>query len=132
LTDVGEKIRVVIVDDEPFITGNISKMLQQLEIEVVGTAVTCEEGLDLTQKLQPHIVLMDRLIPGIGGLAASQAITKQVPYTRIIMTAVQGTESLRRSMLAGARDCLSRPFGVGDLSQSIHRVYAMAPYPVSG
>ncbi len=128
---IDEKIRVLIIDDEPKIIRNISNMLQELEMEVAGTAITCEEGIQLAQELQPHIVLMDRLMPGIGGLAVSQTITKQVPYTRIIMTAVQGAESLRRSMLAGARDCLSRPFRIGDLSQSIHRVYAMAAYPAS-
>ncbi|MCP4423165.1 MAG: response regulator transcription factor [Chloroflexi bacterium] len=124
-----EKVRVLIVDDEPNVMGNIRKMLQQLEIEVVGTAVTCEEGIQLAQELQPHIVLLDRLMPGMGGLAASQTITKQVPFARVIMTAVQGAESLRRSMFAGARDCLSRPFSIGDLAQSIYRVYAMSPYP---
>lgn len=127
-----EKVRVLIVDDEPHVMGNIRNMLQQLEIEVVGTAVTCEEGIKLAQEMQPHIVLLDRLMPGMGGLAASQTITKQVPYTRVIMTSVQDAESLRRSMLAGARDCLSRPFRLGDLAQSIYRVHAMAPYPAVG
>ncbi len=123
-----ERIRVLIVDDEPHIRENIMKLALTVGVEVAGTAGTSEEGIELAKKLQPHIVLMDRLMPGMDGLTASQAITKQVPFTRIIMTAVQGAESLRRSMLAGARDCLSRPFNQHELWHSIRRVYDMAPY----
>jgi DNA-binding NarL/FixJ family response regulator len=128
---LGEKeIRVLIVDGEPHIQGNLAKMLHsEPHVEVVGTAAGGEEGIALAKKLQPHIILMDRLMPGMDGLAATRAITEQVPYTRVIMTSVHGAESLRRSMLAGARDCLSRPFRVGELMRSIYRVYAMAPYP---
>ncbi|MCP5100980.1 MAG: response regulator transcription factor, partial [Chloroflexi bacterium] len=123
------KIKVLLIEDVENISGNIQKMLKHLEMELVGTAVTCEDGIEQAANLQPHIVLLNRAMPGMGGLATSQTITKDVPYTRVIMTSVQGSESLRRSMLAGARDCLSRPFGIGDLSQSIHRVFAMTPYP---
>jgi DNA-binding NarL/FixJ family response regulator len=126
-----ESIRVLIVDDEPHIRGNIGKLCWELGVDVVGTAASGEEGIELAESLQPHIVLLDRSMPGMDGLAACQAITGQVPYTRVIMTSVQGAESLRRSMLAGARDCLSRPFTAGDLSQSLRRVYAMSPYPRS-
>jgi DNA-binding NarL/FixJ family response regulator len=130
LSDLAEeRIRVLIVDDEPHVRENIMKLALTLGVEVAGAAATGKEGIELAKKLQPHIVLMDRLMPGMDGLAASQAITKQVPFTRIIMTAVQGAESLRRSMLAGARDCLSRPFNQYELWHSIRRVYDMAPYP---
>jgi FixJ family two-component response regulator len=120
LSDLAEeRIRVLIVDDEFRIRENIGKLCFSLGIEVVGMAATGEEGIEL----------MDRLMPGTDGLAASQTLTRQVPYTRIIMTAVQGAESLRRSMLVGARDCLSRPFNQYELWHSIRRVYDMAPYP---
>ena len=130
---IGEaEIRVLIVDDEPHVRENLKKMLYfEPHVTVVGTASGGEKSVALARELQPHIVLMDRLMPGMDGLAATQAITDQVPYARVIMTAVQGTESLRRSMLAGARDCLSRPFRVGELMRSIARVYGMAPYPPS-
>jgi DNA-binding NarL/FixJ family response regulator len=125
----GAGIRVLIVDDEPHVRENIVKMIYTLGMALVGTAASAEEGIALAQEHQPHIVLMDRSMPGMDGLAASEAITQKVPYTRIIMTAVQGAESLRRSMLAGARDCLSRPWTLHELWHSIRRVYDLAPYP---
>jgi DNA-binding NarL/FixJ family response regulator len=110
----------------------MSKMLySELHVEVVGTATSGEQGIELAAERRPHIVLLDRLMPGMDGLEACQVIIKKVPYTRVIMTSVQGAESLRRSMLAGARDCLSRPFSAGELMHSLHRVCAMAPYPES-
>ena len=122
-------IRVLVVDDEPHVRENIKKMVFGLGLELVGAAASGEEGIALAKDLHPHIVLLDRSMPGMDGLAASEAITKAVPYARIIMTAVQGAESLRRAMLAGARDCLSRPWTQHELWHSIRRVYDMAPYP---
>jgi DNA-binding NarL/FixJ family response regulator len=128
----GAGIRVLVVDDETHVRENIVKMVYTLGMELVGAAASGEEGIALAQEHQPHIILMDRSMPGMDGLAASETITQQVPYARIIMTAVQGAESLRRSMLAGARDCLSRPWTLHELWHSIRRVYDMAPYPEPG
>jgi DNA-binding NarL/FixJ family response regulator len=128
----GAGIRVLVVDDETHIRENIIKMVYTLGMDLVGTAASGEEGIALAREHQPHIVLMDRSMPGMDGLAASEAITQQAPYARIIMTSVQGAESLRRSMLAGARDCLSRPWTMHELWHSIRRVYDMAPYPEPG
>ena len=122
-------IRVLVVDDEDHIRGNICKMCHNLGVEVVGLASSGEEGIALAAELQPHIVLLDRLMPEMDGLATCEALIKRAPFARVIMTSVQGAESLRRSMLAGARDCLSRPWTMGELSHSLHRVYAMSPYP---
>jgi CheY-like chemotaxis protein len=125
----GAGIRVLIVDDIYETRANIEKLATPLGLDVVGLAASGEEGVALAEELQPHIVLMDRSMPGMDGLAACEAITQKVPYARTIMTAVQGAESLRRSMLAGARDCLSRPFNMHEMWHSVRRVYDMAPYP---
>ena len=128
----GVGIRVLVVDDEPDIRENIARVVYTLGMDLVGKAASGEQGIALAEKHQPHIVLMDRSMPGMDGLAASEIITQKVPYARIIMTAVQGEESLRRSMLAGARDCLSRPWTIHELWHSVRRVYDIAPYPETG
>jgi len=71
-------------------------------------------------------VLMDINMPGVDGITASERISQQVPFTQIIMMSVQGeADYLRRSMLAGAREFLIKPFSSDELVSSIRRVYQL-------
>src|SRR5206468_2663247 len=87
--------------------------------------------------LSPNIVLMDINMPGMDGIAASEMISAAQPDVQVIMMSVQGeSDYLRRSMLAGAREFLIKPFSSEELATSIRRVYqlgatrrAMAPAP---
>jgi pilus assembly protein CpaE len=121
------KIRVLIVDDIPETRENLRKLLFfETDIEVVGAATSGEEGISMAGELKPDIVLMDINMPGIDGITASEAITQQVPYTQIVMMSVQGeADYLRRSMLAGAREFLIKPFSSDELVSSIRRVYEL-------
>jgi pilus assembly protein CpaE len=119
------KIRVLIVDDIPETRDNLRKLLQfEADIEVVGQASTGEEAIELARKTRPHIVLMDINMPGLDGIGASEAITREVPAAQIIMMSVQSeSDYLRRSMLAGARDFLTKPFSSDELLSTIRRVH---------
>jgi pilus assembly protein CpaE len=121
------KIRVLIVDDIPETRENLRKLLFfESDIEVVGAATNGEEGISMAGELKPDIVLMDINMPGIDGITASEAITQQVPLTQIVMMSVQGeADYLRRSMLAGAREFLIKPFSSDELITSIRRVYEL-------
>lgn len=121
------KIRVLIVDDIPETRENLRKLLFfESDIEVVGAANSGEEGITMSGELKPDIVLMDINMPGVDGITASEAITQQVPFTQIIMMSVQGeADYLRRSMLAGAREFLIKPFSSDELISSIRRVYEL-------
>jgi pilus assembly protein CpaE len=122
-----KKIRVLIVDDIPETRENLRKLLFfESDIEVVGAATSGEEGISMAGELKPDIVLMDINMPGIDGITASEAITQQVPFTQIIMMSVQGeADYLRRSMLAGAREFLIKPFSSDELISSMRRVYEL-------
>jgi pilus assembly protein CpaE len=119
------KIRVLIVDDIPETRDNLRKLLQfEADIEVVGQAATGEEAIELAKQTRPHIVLMDINMPGLDGISASEAITREVPAAQIIMMSVQSeSDYLRRSMLAGARDFLTKPFSSDELLSTIRRVH---------
>jgi len=122
-----EKIRVLIVDDIPETRENLRKLLYfESDIEVVAAASSGEEGIAFAKEYQPDIVLMDINMPGIDGITASEAIVQEVPTTQIIMMSVQSeADYLRRSMLAGARDFLTKPFTGDELVTTIRRVYEM-------
>jgi pilus assembly protein CpaE len=71
-------------------------------------------------------VLMDINMPGVDGISASEAIAREAPAAQVIMMSVQSeADYLRRSMLAGARDFLTKPFSGDELVSTIRRVHEM-------
>jgi pilus assembly protein CpaE len=122
-----DKIRVLIVDDIADTRENVRKLLAfEADIEVVGVAATGREAVQLARDLQPNIVMMDINMPDMDGITAVEMITRDVPIAQVIMMSVQSeADYLRRSMLAGARDFLTKPFTSEDLVSTIRRVYRM-------
>lgn len=122
-----DKIRVLIVDDIPETRENVRKLLAfEADIEVVGVAGTGREAVQLSRDLQPNIVMMDINMPDMDGITAVEMISRDVPIAQVIMMSVQSeADYLRRSMLAGARDFLTKPFTSEDLVSTIRRVHRM-------
>ena len=126
---MSDTIRVLIVDDLPETRENVRKLLQfESDIEVIGQAGSGEEAVEMAQEFQPDIILMDINMPGIDGIGASQKITELVSTVQIIIMSVQSDPNyLRRAMMAGARDFLTKPFGGDELVAAIRRVYDKRP-----
>lgn len=120
-----EKIRVLIVDDIAETRENLRKLLSfDIGIQVVGAAASGQEGIDLAKEFQPHIVLMDINMPGMDGISATEILLRQVPASQVVMLSVQGeTDYVRKAMLAGARDFLTKPPTGDELMSTIRRVY---------
>ncbi|MCS7287004.1 MAG: response regulator [Anaerolineae bacterium] len=120
-------IKVLIIDDIPQTRENLRKLLSlEPDMEIVGMAATGEEGVELARKLRPDIVLMDINLPGMDGITATEIISREVPEAQVIMISVQGEPAyMRRSMLAGAREFLIKPFSSDELISAIRRVYEL-------
>ena len=119
-----DKIRVLVVDDIPETRENLKKLLYfEDDIEVIGAADSGEQGIEMAKQLKPDVVLMDINMPGIDGIKASEQIFKAVPGIQVIMMPVQSeADYLRRSMLAGAREFLIKPFSSEELATRLRRV----------
>jgi len=122
---MSENIRVLIVDDLPETRENVRKLLQfEPDVEVIGQAGTGEQAIEMAKTHEPDIILMDINMPGVDGIGASQTISELVPRSQIIIMSVQSdSDYLRRAMLAGARDFLTKPFGGDELITAIRRVH---------
>ena len=120
-----QKISVLIVDDIPETRENLQKLLYfESDIEIVGTAENGQQAIERARTLRPDIVLMDINMPDLDGITASQEIVRIAPGSQVIMMSVQSeADYLRRSMLAGAVDFLTKPFTSEELSSSIYRVH---------
>lgn len=122
---MGKKIKILIVDDIPDIRENICKLLEfHPEVTVVGQAGTAGEAIEKAKQTQPDVILMDINMPGMDGIAATEILTVDVPNANIIIMSVQGEqEYLRRAMIAGAKNYLTKPFTSDELMQAVKQVY---------
>jgi pilus assembly protein CpaE len=123
-----EKFRVLIVDDVAETRENIRKLLQfETDVEVVGIARTGREAIDAAQELEPDVVLMDINMPDMDGITATESIRQRKPFIQVVILSVQGDQNyMRRAMLAGARDFLTKPPMGDELISAIRRAGLMA------
>lgn len=123
-----DKVRVLIVDDIAETRENIRRMLQfDNFIEVVGTARTGREAIEQCQQAKPDVIVMDINMPDMDGITATQEIKRKSPHVQVVILSVQGDPSyMRRAMLAGARDFLTKPPMIDELTDAIRRAGVMA------
>src|SRR6478752_8984840 len=121
-----DQIRVLIVDDIPETRDHLTKLLGfESDMTVVGAAASGREAIALASELGPDVVLMDINMPEMDGITATEQLSKSVPAAAVVMMSVQGeADYLRRSMLAGAREFLVKPFSSDELTASIRQVSA--------
>ena len=123
---MADQIRVLVVDDIPETRDHLTKLLGfESDIDVVGAAASGREALEMAARLVPDVVLMDINMPDMDGIAATEQLASIVPGAAVVMMSVQGeADYLRRSMLAGAREFLVKPFSSDELTASIRQVSA--------
>lgn len=121
----GEKIRILIVDDNTGTRENVSRLLYfEDDLEVIGQAVNGRQGVEMAAVLKPHIVLMDINMPDMDGITATGEMSTKAPYSQVIIMSVQSDQHyMKRAMAAGARDFQPKPFTSEELVSCIRRVY---------
>ena len=126
----GQKIRVIVVDDIAETRENVRKLLQfEADIEVISAAKSGKEGIEFSKEQDPDVVLMDINMPDMDGISATEAILHSQPHVQVIILSVQGDQNyMRRAMLAGARDFLTKPPMADELISAIRRAGEMAQH----
>ena len=118
------KITVIVVDDHELVRTGIISLLQSVEnIKVVGEAASGERAIELAQKYQPAVVLMDVRMPGIGGLQATINIIRSCPNTKIIALTVCNDDLFPNKLLqAGAHGYLTKNTSRDEIEVAIKNV----------
>lgn len=122
-SDIPEKVHVLVVDDDIETRDNLHKLLQfEADIDVVGEAHSGREAIRLSEELDPDVILMDINMADLDGITATELIRQHNQAVQIIVLSVQGDPNyMRRAMLAGARDYLTKPPMADELISAIRR-----------
>lgn len=119
----GKRPRVLVVEDEFVVSMTLRVQLEALGCEVVETARTADQGVDLALELRPDLVLMDIGLPGRNGVEATREIMEHSPTNVIVVTAY-GDDRVQQAIEAGARMVLTKPILEEQLAQAIAEVMA--------
>ena len=127
-SDKAGSIRVLIVDDTPQTRETIIRSLSfQREIEVIATAENGSQAVELSRKTRPDVVLMDINMPDMDGITATSKVLAQVPYAQVVILTVQDDpDYMRKAMMAGAHDFLTKPPALDDLLNAIQQAGKVA------
>jgi len=117
---MSEAANILLVDDEPGMLRYIRTLLE-VDDHKVQTATTGEEAVQHVQKgLQPDLVLLDLLMPGIDGLQTLEQLRQIKPGLKVVMlSCVNDTRKVVQAMRLGATDYLTKPFQKAELDSVI-------------
>ncbi|MBK5430382.1 hybrid sensor histidine kinase/response regulator transcription factor [Bacillus sp. TH25] len=118
-------IRLLIVDDQPFIRESLRTLLDRYEdLNVVGLAEDGNQAIDLCGRLQPHVILMDLDMQHMDGVEATKKIKQQWPHIRVlIFTTFQDTEQALESLRNGADGFLLKSIETLELANTIRLIH---------
>ncbi|HDR7516715.1 hybrid sensor histidine kinase/response regulator transcription factor [Bacillus mobilis] len=118
-------IRLLIVDDQPFVRESLRTLLDRYEdLHVVGLAEDGNQAIDLCGRLQPHVILMDLDMQHMDGIEATKKIKQQWPHIRVlIFTTFQDTEQALESLRNGADGFLLKSIETLELANTIRLIH---------
>jgi NarL family two-component system response regulator LiaR len=119
-------IRVLIVDDHAVVREGLRTFLElQDGIEVVGEAGDGEEALELAERLRPQVILMDLVLPRLGGLEAMRTLHQRRPDTRVIvLTSFLDDDKLLPALRTGAAGYLLKNVQPQELARAVRAAAA--------
>nr|WP_106326171.1 response regulator transcription factor [Actinoplanes italicus] len=117
-------IRVLIVDDDALVRAGLSMILSgDEEVTVVGQAADGSEVPDAVARLDPDVVLMDIRMPGVDGLAATEALRRRPGAPEVlVLTTFDADEFVLRALRAGASGFLLKDTPPGQIRDAVLRV----------
>jgi two-component system response regulator AtoC len=116
--------RILVADDESSIVSFVRKALSD-EGYAVCTASGGKEAVELATREQPHLALLDLMMPDMSGLDALKLIRSSSPSTRVmIITAFATAETAVEAMKQGALDYIIKPFSLEEIKLQVRRALA--------
>ena len=123
---MADAIRVLIVDDHSVVREGLRAYLALQEgLEVVGEAADGEEAIEAAARLRPDVILMDLVMPQLGGVAAMRTLREEVPDARIIvLTSFLDDDKLLPALRAGAAGYLLKNTEPHEIARAVRAAHA--------
>jgi NarL family two-component system response regulator LiaR len=122
-------VRVMLVDDHAVVRSGLGAFLLAFDdLELVGEASSGERALSLCQQVQPDVVLMDLMMPGMDGAAATKLIRERFPEIQVIaLTSFKEKDMIEGALQAGAIGYLLKDVSADVLAEAIRAAAAGKP-----
>jgi response regulator NasT len=118
-TDAAAPRRVLIAEDEALIRMDLAEMLREEGYEIVGEASDGQEAVELAERHNPDLVIMDVKMPRRDGIDAAAEIASKRIAPIVVLTAFSQRDLVERARDAGAMAYLVKPFTISDLIPAI-------------
>jgi DNA-binding NarL/FixJ family response regulator len=117
-------IRILLADDDIMMRSGLRLLLErQPGFTVVAEATDGREAVDLVEKTQPDVAILDAAMPNLNGIEAARQITQKYPHVVVVMLSMHADESyVLRALKAGARGYLLKDSPESDLVNAVHAV----------
>ena len=125
----GKPIRVMIVDDHAMVRKGLAAFLKtEPGIDLVGEARDGREAIEYCDQLKPNVILMDLIMPDLGGVAATRTIHQRWPKVQVIaLASFQEKELVQDALQAGAIGYLLKNISGDELCEAIRQAYGGRP-----
>lgn len=119
-------IRVMLVDDHAMVRRGLAMYLRAFDdLELAGEAESGEAAIQLCAQVLPDVILMDMVLPGMDGAAATRVIREQFPQVQVIaLTSFKEGDLIKNALAAGAIGYLLKDVSAEDLVRAIHAAHA--------
>lgn len=118
-------MRVLLIDDHALVRRGLEELLQSRGIEVIGSAGSGEEGIELVTSLQPDIILLDIKMPGMNGLETLSRLRELENTIPVLMLSMsRDEEDLARALRDGARGYLLKDMNPDELIPALNDALA--------
>ena len=119
-------IRVMVVDDHAVVRSGLATFFATFpDLELIGEAENGEEALIRCGLLKPDVILMDLIMPGINGVAATRKIKEKYPDVKVIaLTSFQEDDLVQGALQAGAIGYLMKNVTARELAAAIRTAHA--------
>jgi len=119
-------IRVMIVDDHAMVRTGLATFLEVSDdLDLVGQATNGQEAIELCERFQPDVILMDLVMPKMDGVTATRIIRERWPQVQVIaLTSFQEKELVQAALEAGAISYLLKNVSMADLTEAVRAAHA--------